>query len=342
MAGMRLQTRHWRALTWVATLGVACGAGAMLWTIVKNFRSGHYRSRSSSDFNAIIEAAIGTIKKDQIGVTPKADYAHLWTSPINGHVKVETVTTNVPPPPPPPPTKKPIAEVLLVKAVTYAPDDGGRVVVEYKDDSATSLAHTDQLILKVGAKLVQPYDAEPFNGSLKTIKSSAAVFNWCGEEIEIHPTLRQEIPKDRKLDKLKGGGKANALSSQDEKDLDQHKDAKETIALGNERYLVGSDDRDNMNKNGDKFFEDVTIKSRPGADKKQEVVLGGIRPKSTLATNYGVQNDDVVVSINGNPVVSKNQAIQWARENPNLPRYDVVIRRKGKEITKTFLVPQNK
>lgn len=341
MAGMRLQTRHWRALTWVATLGVACGAGAMLWTIVKNFRSGHYRSRSSSDFNAIIEAAIGTIKKDQIGVTPKADYAHLWTSPINGFVKKDPVKVDEKPPEPPKPTKKPIADVLLVKAVTYAPDDGGRVVVEYKDDSATSLAHTEQLILKVGAKLVQPYDAEPFNGSLKTIKSSSAVFNWQGEEIEIHPMLRQEIPRDKKPDRP-SRGKANALSSQDEKDLDQHKDAKETIALGNERYLVGSDDRDNMNKNGDKFLEDVTIKSRPGADKKPEVVLGGIRPKSTLATNYGLQNDDVVVSINGNAVQSKNQAIQWARENPNLPRYDVVIRRKGKEITKTFLVPQNK
>ncbi len=341
MAGMRLQTRHWRALTWVATLGVACGAGAMLWTIVKNFRGGHYRSRSSSDFNDIIEKAIGTIKKDQIGVTPKTDYARLWTSPINGYVKKETPKVEGPPPEPPKPTKKPIGEVLRVKAVTYAPDDGGRVVIEYKDDSATSLARTDQLILQVSAKLVQPYDAEPFNGSLKTIKSNAAVFNWCGEEIEIHPTRKEEVPRDAKP-KGPGGGKTAALSDQDEKDLGQHKDAKETIALGNERYLVGSDDRDSMNKNGDKFLEDVTIKSRPGADKKPEVVLGGIRPKSTLATNYGVQNDDVVVSINGNAVTSKNQAIQWARENPNLPRYDVVIRRKGKEITKTFLVPQNK
>jgi hypothetical protein len=340
MAGMRLQTRHWRALTWVATLGVACGAGAMLWTIVKNFRSGHYKSRSSSDFNDIIEKAIGTIKKDQIGVTPKTDYAHLWTSPINGHVKQPDKPVAVIPVEPPKPTKKPIGEVLRVKAVTYAPDDKGRVVVEYKDDSATALAHTEQLILQVGAKLVQPYDAEPFVGSLKTIKSNAAVFLWCGEEIEIHPTLRTEMPRDAKPTKDKPGGKT--LSDQDEKDLGQHKDAKETIALGNERYLVGSDDRDSMNKNGDKFLEDVTIKSRPGADKRPEVVLGGIRPKSTLATNYGVQNDDVVVSINGNAVQSKNQAIQWARENPSLPRYDVVIRRKGKEITKTFLVPQNK
>jgi len=341
MAGMRLQTRHWRALTWVATLGVASGAGAMLWTIVKNFRSGHYRSRSSSDFNATIEAAIGTIKKDQIGVTPKTDYAHLWTSPINGYVKKEPVKTDAPPPEPPKPTKKPIGEALHVRAVLYAPDDGGRVVVEYREDSVSKDAKTDHLILKVSGKLAHPYDEEPYFGSLKAIKDNAAVFSWQGEEVVLHPTLREEMPHDPKPDK-KGDKKSNALSGQDEKDLDQHKDAKETIALGNERYLVGSDDRDSMNKNGDKFLEDVTIKSRTGADKKPEVVLGGIRPKSTLATNYGVQNDDVVVSINGNPVVSKNQAIQWARENPNLPRYDVVIRRKGKEITKTFLVPQNK
>jgi len=339
MAGMRLQTRHWRALTWVATLGVACGAGAMLWTIVKNFRSGHYRSRSSSDFNDIIEKAIGTIKKDQIGVTPKTDYARLWTSPINGHVKKEDKPVAVQPTEPPKPTKKPIGEALHVKAVLYAPDDQGRVVIEYRDDSVTKDAKTDHLILKVSGKLAHPYDEEPYFGALKSIKENTAVFTWQGEEVVLHPTLREEIPRDQKPVK---GAKTAALSDQDDKDLNQHKDAKETIALGNERYLVGSDDRDSMNKNGDKFLEDITIKQRPGADKKPEVVLGGIRPKSTLATNYGVQNDDVVVSINGNAVTSKNQAIQWARENPNLPRYDVVIRRKGKEITKTFLVPQNK
>jgi hypothetical protein len=338
MAGIRLQARHWRSLTWVATLGVAGGAGTTLWKIVDNFRSGKYRSRSSSDFNTLIEQAPGTIKKDQIGVTPINDYTRLWTSHYNGfvpkppeEVKEKTVEPVVP-------TKKPIGDVLSVKAVTYAPEDQGRVVIEYKEDSAMALAHTEQLILKVSAKLVQPYDTGVFNGSLKTIKADSAVFNWCGEEIELHPTRRDELPRDPKP----AGKKTKSVGSdpEDDKALALHKDAKETINLGGERYLVGSDDRDNMNKNGDKFLEDMTIKTRTGADKKAEVVLGGIRPKSPLATNYGLQNDDVVVSINGNAVQSKNQAIQWARENPNLPRYDVVIRRKGKEFTKTFLVPQ--
>jgi hypothetical protein len=310
----------------------------MLWTIVKNFREGHYKSRSSSDFNTLIEQAPGTIKKDQIGVTPINDYTRLWTSHYNGFVPK--------PPEPekpavvdvPAPTKKPIGDVLSVKAVTYAPEDQGRVVIEYKEDKVMGDAHTEQLILKVSAKLAYPYDAGVFNGSLKTIKANSAVFNWCGEEVELHPTRRDELPRDPKP----AGKAAKGVGSdpEDEKALALHKDAKETINLGGERYLVGSDDRDNMNKNGDKFLEDMTIKTRTGADKKPEVVLGGIRPKSPLATNYGLQNDDVVVSINGNAVQSKNQAIQWARENPNLPRYDVVIRRKGKEFTKTFLVPQ--
>ncbi len=340
MAGMRLQTRHWRALTWLATLGVAGGAGSMLWTIVKNFRDGHYKSKSSSDFNAIIEAAVGSIPKDQVGVTPKADYAHLWTTPYNGYVKKPDKPVETAPPPPAEPTKKPIGDVLSVKAVTYAPDDGGRVVVEYKDDKDKGNAHTDQIILKVAGKLVQPYDVAPFNASLKTIKANSAVFNWCGEEIEVHPTRKEEA--SRGSAPTAKGAKGTTPSDENLKLIEQHKDAKETINLGGEKYLIGSDDRDSINKNGDKFLEDITIKTRQGADKKPEVVLGGIRPKSTLATNYGLQNDDVVVSINGNPVASKNQAIQWARDNPNLPQYDVVIRRKGKDITKTYLVPQNK
>src|SRR5262249_25721365 len=162
MAGMRLQIRHWRAVTWVATVGVAGGAGTMLWTIVKNFREGHYKSRTSSDFNAIIEKAAGTIQRDTIGITPKASFAALWNSPYNGYVRVVQPVADSTPPKPPEPAKKPIGDVLSVKVVTYAPDDGGRVVVEYKDDRAKQDAHTDQIILRVGAKLAQPYDAEPY------------------------------------------------------------------------------------------------------------------------------------------------------------------------------------
>ncbi len=35
------------------------------------------------------------------------------------------------------------------------------------------------------------------------------------------------------------------------------------------------------------------------------------------------------------------QGIRWAQEHPELPKYIVVLRRKGKEITKTYLVPQD-
>lgn len=79
----------------------------------------------------------------------------------------------------------------------------------------------------------------------------------------------------------------------------------------------------------------------PKTRKPAGVKVDGLGPNS-IATKYGVQQGDIIKSINGNPVSSKAQAIEWAKKNPDLPSYTVEIERLGKIITKTYVPPPKK
>ena len=332
--GMRIHVRHWRMLAWLVTTGITACAGTMLWNIVKNYRGGKYVPLSASHYSDIIAQAQGTISTNENRASAWDDYKRLRESPING---VEPVTAKATEEKhePPPPEKQKIEDAVKLKAVAFAPDDKGSAVIEYKDDSITSVALKDELILPINGKLAGKYAIEPFNATLKAIKPDAAVFSWCGEDVVLHPVRREEVTKDKPA--APTGGKKGTLTPQDEKDLLTVSD--KTIKLaGDERYLVGTTDQKNIAENGDKFLGEMRIAERPGANKKPEVVLANVRPNSYVARTYGLQQDDVLVSINGVAVSSKSQGYQYVRENPDLPRYDVVIRRSGQEITKTILV----
>jgi hypothetical protein len=235
-----------------------------------------------------------------------------------------------------PPPEKPIGDVLEVAAVTYAPENTGRVVIKYRDESLRP--KPDETVLGIGAMLVPPYDEAPFHARLKSITPLAAVFDWCGKDIELRPNQKGEGKRA-----ATAAGPANPLDDGDKAALDKHRDSKLTLNLGNDRYLVGKDDRANYEKNGERLLNEVRIQEQPTADKKgKEVVLGNVRPTSQLSRTYGVQTGDVLISINGEPVSSKTQAIRYVRENSDLEKYVVVLRRKGKEVTKTILVPRDR
>jgi len=335
---MRIHVRHWRTLAWLVTTGVTACAGTMLWNIVKNYRGGKYVPLSASHYSDIIAQAQGTIPINDTHASAWEDYKRLRECPFNGVEPQKEVKADTGPVTPPPPEKQKIEDALRLKAVTFAPEEKGRAVIEYKDDSITSTALKDELVLPVGGKLAGKYAIEPFNATVKSIKPDGVVFAWCGEDVVLHPVKREEVSKDKPA--ATTGAKKGTLTSQDEKDLQST--TEKTLNLGNERYLVGTTDQKNIAEQGDKFLGDMRIAERTGANKKNEVVLGNVRPNSYVARTYGLQQEDVLVSINGVAVTSKSQGYQYVRDNPDLPRYDVVIRRAGKDITKTILVPRNK
>ena len=105
--------------------------------------------------------------------------------------------------------------------------------------------------------------------------------------------------------------------------------------LGDESYLVGGKERQEYS------YEDwttgVRIGTRRNQDGGEQVVIKSVR--SNIGRTYGVQGGDVLISVNDVAMSSKTQAINYVRQNPDLPKYVVVIKRLGREITKTIYAP---
>ncbi len=340
---MQMHVRQWRGVLWVATAGVVAWAGWNLWTIVQRDRSGAYEPRDSSVFSKLIGEAAGSIDQGEVKVASWSDYGKLVSCPINGYVPKA--------PEPPKPTeapgeqklpKKPLTDVIKVMALTSAPDDLGRVVVKYKDDTVKPLR--DELVIGVGGQLTYPYDGEPYNGRLKTIRADAAVFDWCGDEVEIGPLRKEDGPKEPIGPESTAKVVVDAKLSESEAEaLATHKNSERTVTLPNDGgYVIGTKDQSDLAANAENYLREARLTEQKNADGKRELVVGNIRTNSYLGKTYGVQTGDTLISINGEPVSTKAQAYTYVRENQELSKYVVVLRRKGREVTKTILVNREK
>jgi hypothetical protein len=334
---MQIHVRQWRGLLWVGTLALAAWAGLICWKIFDRQRSGGYEPRDANVFTQEISNALGTIDQKAVKLAQWDDYKRLVSSPLNGHVKEIVKPVD---PTPVGPTKlpeKPLTDVLKISAITSAPSEAGRVVVKYKDDSVKPTR--DELILGIGSTLTSPYDDDPYHGRLKAIHAGVAVFDWCGKEVELRP---QRVEEGRKHSGPSAGGATAAVVdtalSDSEKEFLKQK-VERTITLPNDAgYLIGSKDHADLSSNARSYLNDLKLKEVANADGKKELTVGNMRANSSMAKTYGVQAGDTLISINGTPASTEKDAYSYIRENGSLSKYVVVLRRKGKEITKTILV----
>lgn len=65
-------------------------------------------------------------------------------------------------------------------------------------------------------------------------------------------------------------------------------------------------------------------------------------PAGGIASRHGVQDGDILISINGTPVSSEQEGIQYVRENSdNYSTWEVRYIRLGVERTEMYRSPQN-
>lgn len=339
--GMQIHVRQWRALLWVGSVGFLALAGWQGWQLYQRHRAGAYVAHDSSYFAGLIGEAAGTIDKREMRVADEKFFEKLWKSPFNGFV----------PPPPAVPIKvddaptivaeKPLSDVLKVNAIAQAPGDTGRVVVKYKDETVKPLR--DELILAVGAQLTFPYDGEPYHGKLKSIQGDSAIFEWFGKDVEIHPTRKEEGTKSPTAVETTAKKVDTNLTEAEAALLAANKNVERTVALPDDAgFVVGSKDYAELSNKAEDYLRDARLSEVKDVDGKKALTVGMLRNNSYLAKTYGVQTGDQLVSINGTPVSTKAQAYTYVRENSELAKYVVVVRRKGKEVTKTILVNRDK
>ena len=335
---VRVHVRQWRALIWLGTLALGAFCVWNGWSIFKKHQAKKYVPRQNIYFEQLISAAVGSIDEGEVKLAAWSDYAAIARGcPINGYEPPKP-EPKVEPQEPEKLPEKPISDVLTVTAITSAPDDLGRVVVKYKDETVKPMSR-DEVVLSVGAPLAYPYEGEPFHGRLKAIKTDSAIFDWCGKDVVLHP-MRKEEAKGVGTGPEAAKPVEQGLTAAEREQLEKNKNQKKSLRVGENTYLIGSDDYKDIAAKPDEYLREARISDVKGPNGQKEVVVGQIRPNGYLARTYDIQPGDAIISINGVPVTSRAQALNWARENVH-EKYVVVMRRKGREVTKTILVPRD-
>ena len=114
-----------------------------------------------------------------------------------------------------------------------------------------------------------------------------------------------------------------------------YEEAKGTVSITPEGFRAISE------KGEEVVLKDVRWATERLPDGKNAVRVEHVPQGSALARG-GLQNGDVIHSINGQRVASKGEIIAYVRANPSLPSYTVVILRQGRRTTRTVTVPRGR
>ena len=94
---------------------------------------------------------------------------------------------------------------------------------------------------------------------------------------------------------------------------------------------MGSDDQRFLAEGGAQKVLEEQLTARtvtPSGGGRSSIELSDVRPGSFPA-RFGFQSGDRVISVNGHPLASVAEAINWGKLHPNEPQYHVVWERKG-------------
>lgn len=334
--------RQCRAVTWAGVLAVGGGAGWTFQNIYKDFRAGKFRPlRSAAPYTDIIEQQANNEQGAELRIKPLEHYQVLWNCPINGYlppppVEIAKIDQN----PEPSRTLQPIKDVLQLKAFTLADAEKrtGIVAIKYKDPAKTAFSMED-FILAVGSPLAYPFDSGPYFGKLLAVTADGPVFQWGDQELPLAFDVAPESGNPSSSDRS-GTPLGASLTDSEVANLDKYGGGEFTVEVVKDMYVIGSNDRESFSNDTNSIMREAGIDEERDSKGGKKVVFKGVRPHGRANKTYGVESGDVLVSINGVPVTSKSQGIAWVRDHPGLPKYDVVINRRGQNFTKTILVKQ--
>ena len=117
---------------------------------------------------------------------------------------------------------------------------------------------------------------------------------------------------------------------------------RETRLIGRDQYAIGFQDGKDFEENYATILtRDIQHRRHrdPKTGKYDGIEITRVAPRS-MAARHGAQEGDVIKSINGHPVSSVSEAINWAKSNKDkYTRWEVLVENKGKERTVVYETP---
>lgn len=338
-----MNIRRLKSLLWFTVFLAFLLAGWTFWDIFQG-KTKEMRYESTKDdtyYSDILHMDVEEDTKFQAGPTSysAADYEQVWLARIDGSVEPVAKPTG-------PGADGPVVEqevqldkldeVVQVGMLLYHNNPLSRLIaVEYVKDAPNASpdagVKSRRLHLTQGEPLRPPYDAAPYHGKVIEIRQQDVVFQWGEEEVTLTPGLDSSgdgMPVDTVTFPAVGDIAA-----------EYEEWPEETIQRDDGSYLIGTTQLEELADGGDELQSQLSVRSiTPAGGGRSSIEFTDVKPGS-MPARFGFQTGDRIISVNGHPVSSVAEGINWGKNNPNEPQYNVLWERRGVQET---LVIHNK
>lgn len=259
-------------------------------------------------------------------------------------------TGKLPPPPPDPRKEEEVVKVIpkvavadLVKVLMLQVDrvdaSQSKAFVKYLPKAQVPPAKIGGVPLRVGDRLLEPHD----HVRVEAIEVDGVVFAFDDEAREKETLAPEEFDTESLIVSVGPDGVATMPSKGIPRGTPRPREtAKQTFEYQPNHFRIGTEDAANFEQNYTRILTEEVSHQRhrdPRTGRYDGVELTEVRPGGT-AEKHGAQAGDIIKSINGHPVTSVPEAINFAKVNAGkYSKWDVLIERRGREMTITYDSP---
>ncbi len=348
---LRLKVRTIRALLWAGNIVVFLGIAALVMQIVQENRPGRNPYLPGDTISKAINVQADIVTRDRAGGQNWDELKACWELNVTGKEpppeELEAGTEAAAP------ALQPIEEVLKVRLVVAGGAKASYAKISYLADeqqpkdaranpapaaesvTARKKSQIDETLIRAGDELRPPYNAEPFLGKVKDIQAAGVVFSWGGADVTVcTPQLPRTADGAARTfeDALGDDPASEALRAELREKMRQSRQIHE------HSWFIGTEERDRVAAEYETMLEQIGI-GHDWYESEQRMLIKLTKiPEDSLAAARGFQVGDVIHSINGERISSKNAAVQYFRQHPDISTFNVEIERRGTRITKSFQI----
>ena len=342
-----------KVLTWSAAGLLASGLGVYVFLFIRDLEAKRHLP-DGQKVQAVL-SAVEPVRAKAADIVSYEDVRRLFLPSCErckGDASCRHLNWTGKPPPPPPtaeelavdakPPAVPVAELvkIVMIQVDLAKHEHSRIFLKYRTKaSVTATGSAGGFLLREGDRLESPHQGV----RIESITSEGVVFAFDEEGREPETlttsefdlkTMIVQVGEDGVMQpKIGGIPRANVAPWRPTM----------TQSFGQNRYMLGSDDVAYANENFAQILSKDVLTSRhqdPRTGKYDGIELKSVTPGS-YAERHGAQEGDIIRSINGHPVSSVQEAINYAKMNAD--RYtvwEIVVERNGKLQTFYYHSPE--
>jgi len=249
------------------------------------------------------------------------------------------------------PTEKPVENqakpvkdlltVIFLRVATFDPDKS-QAYVYYKDQAIRLPEGETSEVLAVGDVLPDPYGAI----FVEAITIDGVLFAFSEDEEREAELLKVPVVDDA-LEIVEVGpdglvmppsqGSIGAVSQPT-----TYRPERTTLVRRN-YYMIGTQDAERFSEDYASMIAQIDHRRHrdPVTRQYDGIEIQNV-PANSIAAQHGVKSGDVIKSINGHPVTSSQEAIQFAKNNAEKYKvWEIVIVNKGAERTVTYESPED-